>query len=139
MKLIYLAQPYTHPDESVREARFQMARYWTGKLIHNGAVFSPIVHGRTIEAKIDYIDNPHKFWMSQCIPILRRSDEMFVLPIRGWRESRGLKDELAICKMLDIPVIFILALSLSHKSFASECDFPTDKEFEKNNWEFLYV
>lgn len=142
MKLIYLAQPYTSEYPDVRADRARVAAIVTARLICGEAVFSPIVHGHNVEPHITrQIVNAHKFWMSQCIPILRRCDEMYVLPLDGWRESRGLKDELAICKQLHIPVSFLVGHSLSMLNVWEEfChDIPTEVEAVTNNWKFNYV
>lgn len=107
--LIYLAQPYSHADEIVRQTRFQVARAVTARLIRSGQpVFSPIVHGVTVDGLIPVPERfSHDMWMRQCVAMLRHASHMYVLPLVGWRESRGLTEELALAKTLGIPVSFL--------------------------------
>lgn len=137
MKLIYLAQPYTHPEDHVRVERFVAARHWTARLMRHGAVFSPIVHGHTVESLLTKpLADPHKFWMAQCIPILRKSDVMAVLAIPGWRESKGLRDELSLCVYAKIPVQFIMPTDPEARA---AMELPSPMEAAASGWEFLYV
>ena len=141
MKLIYLAQPYTSPDHDVQEARFEEAKIATAKLVDRGSVYSPIVHGHVMVlplAREGRDTTSHNFWMRQCIPILRKSDEMIVLPLLGWRHSRGLREELNLCKMLHIPVRFLTPKTITADHY-SRFDFPEVAEAESHSWEFLYV
>lgn len=103
--LVYLACPYTHKMESVRQARVTMACAVAARLMElNTAVFSPITHGNAIagflpEARL----HDHEFWMQQCLPILAASQKLVLLPIEGWKESRGVEHELAYAKARGIP------------------------------------
>jgi hypothetical protein len=48
--MIYLASPYSHPDELVQEARYKAARnyvHWS-LLYLEDTVYSPIVHYHTL-------------------------------------------------------------------------------------------
>lgn len=108
--LTYLAQPYTHADALVRKLRLDAARHVTAELMRSPGlpVFSPIVHGCGVEGRLpEGLRTSHKFWMQQCIGILRHCEQMVILPLTGWRESKGLAEELALAKLLDIETIFI--------------------------------
>ena len=62
--MIYLASPYSHPDATVREARFQAACRATASLIRAGhEVFSPIAHSHPLAAF--GLPTDWSFWESQ--------------------------------------------------------------------------
>ena len=49
MAKIYLACPYTHPDEVTRNTRVELASIIAAKLMCEGhVVFSPITHGHYV-------------------------------------------------------------------------------------------
>ena len=95
-KLIYLAAPYTDPDQRVSALRAAQAAYAAAMLMsrYGFAVFSPITHGHAV---VDHLPLEkaisHEFWMEQCIPVLDRCDELHILRLPGWDRSRGVKYE----------------------------------------------
>ena len=95
--MIYLASPYSHPDPVVREARFDAACRATADLIRGGqAVFSPIVHGHQL---VRFgLPTDWAFWQRFDEEHLRRCDEVLVLQIDGWRDSVGVRAELAVAE-----------------------------------------
>lgn len=106
MKKIYLAAPYTSPDPIVRNSRVELASMIAARLMEQGyGVFSPITHGHRVADHLHH-DNlhSHEFWMRQCLPMLKASELLVVLPMEGWRESRGIAEELAFARSNDIPI-----------------------------------
>lgn len=117
--LIYLASPYSANEvpldrtpNSIREERFQQACKQAADLMLQGhAVFSPIAHSHSVE--IHGLPAPklgkegYDFWLKQDFSILINCDEMWVLMLDGWKESKGIKAELAFCKRYEIPVKYI--------------------------------
>jgi nucleoside 2-deoxyribosyltransferase len=113
---VYLASPYSHPDPRVRAERFEAANRAAAALMGAGfCVFSPISHSHPISqcgvpgdwTRWEVLDR----WM------LRQCDEVVVLTLDGWRESRGVQAELAMAAALDLPVRHLSlgeALSLAH-------------------------
>jgi len=94
--LWYLASPYSHPDESTRRRRAELAARCAGLLAARGwLVYSPIAHG---QAMLDQVRNlglwSHEQWLDYDLPMLRRCDGILVLQLTGWRESRGILAEL---------------------------------------------
>ena len=108
MKKIYLASPYTSPDPIVRNSRVELASIIAARLMEQGyVVFSPITHGHRVADHLHHRNaHSHEFWMAQCLPMLEASDCMMILPIDGWRESRGIAEELAFARSNDIPIFF---------------------------------
>ena len=106
MQKIYLASPYSSPDEVTRNDRVELASSIAARLMEEGyVVFSPITHGHSVADHLHHRNvHSHEFWMGQCLPMLEASDCMMILPIDGWRESRGIAEELAFARSNDIPI-----------------------------------
>lgn len=97
MTIIYLASPYTHPLHEVRSDRVRAASQCAAALMELGhVVFSPITHGHQVADHLpEDLAHDHEFWMGQCLPMLGACQKLYILPLRGWRESRGLGEEIA--------------------------------------------
>jgi len=105
--MIYLASPYSHPDEAIRRQRFVSACLAAGNLMDNGhVVFCPIAHSHPIAVEIGERD--HAFWMAQDLPFLALSSRLFVLQLDGWEKSKGVAEEMAFAKERGIPIEFVL-------------------------------
>lgn len=94
--LTYLACPYTHPDEPIRNSRVELASLVAAKLMRQGhPVYSPITHGHAVSQHLPpAVSTEHKFWMRHCQPFMEVSREIMVLPMHGWRLSKGVQEEL---------------------------------------------
>ena len=108
MKKLYLASPYTSPDPIVRNSRVELASIIAARLMEQGyVVFSPITHSHRVADHLHHRNaRSHEFWMAQCLPMLEALDCMMILPMEGWRESRGIAEELAFARSNDIPIFF---------------------------------
>ena len=109
-KLIYLACPYTSPDETTRRDRVEAASWFAADLMakHDFAVFSPITHGHQVYDHLPpKLGQDHSYWMRQCLPMLRRCDELILIPLPGWQASRGVEIELDFAASAHIPIGFI--------------------------------
>ena len=96
MSYIYLASPYSHPEDHVRLERYNAACRKAASLMQAGhVVFSPIAHSHAVAAHLppDLLMS-HEFWMQQDIPLLRYADKLMVLLIDGWQDSRGVTAEI---------------------------------------------
>lgn len=105
--LVYLATPYSHPDADVRERRFHEVNRVAGDLIRKGIhVFSPISHSHSIAMDGD-LPKDFEFWQAYCRVMLRACGKMIVLMQDGWKESVGVKAEVAIAREMGLPVEFL--------------------------------
>ena len=104
--VVYLASPYSHPDPRVRDARFQAACRAAAALLSAGEiVFSPIAHSHPIAAH--GLPTAWEFWECADRELLRRCDELLVLMLPGWQESRGVQAEIATARELGMPVRYL--------------------------------
>lgn len=105
--LIYLASPYSHPDEKVREERFKKAAKVTGLLMCQGLlVFSPIVHSHPIALE-NKLPTHFDFWQKYDYAILTCCCSIYVLQIPGWESSIGILREVEMAKTLGLKVRYV--------------------------------
>ncbi len=113
--LVYLASPFAHPSESVREARLEAVRHVCGKMIDEGRiVLSPLVYAGEL-AQRGY--HAPQGWYAWDLQFLSRSDELVVLRLPGWKESKGVMVEVAAAQALHLP---IRLMSLEESKLPSE-------------------
>jgi hypothetical protein len=105
MGLIYLASPYTHDDPLVMQERYELVCEYTAKLKRAGRyVFSPIAHchGPALYG----LPREYEYWKGYCELMLPKCDEMLVLMLDGYEESKGISGEVALAKELGMPLWF---------------------------------
>ena len=108
MKKIYLAAPYSHPDKSIREHRVEMVNRKAADLMTQGnLVFSPLSHSHPISQYCTANPCDHDFWLKQDLWILAICDEMHILCLNGWAESKGIKAEIDFAEKHGISVRMI--------------------------------
>ena len=104
--MIYVASPYSCADLAVREARFEMACRATAQLIRTGELaFSPIVHSHPL-VKFG-LPTDWDFWQRCDQTLMSCCQEIVVLQLDGWRESRGVQAEIDLAIELDLPIRYI--------------------------------
>lgn len=108
MKKIYLACPYSHPDPSERERRVAIVNKKAAELMEQGnLVFSPLSHSVPISEYCKVHSTNHDFWIQQDLWILEVCNEMNILCLDGWQQSRGIEIEKTLAVKLNIPIKLI--------------------------------
>ena len=106
--MIYLASPYSHKEEWMRELRYPKDDVKTffsrerrrvtraaAELVRRGhVVFSPITHSHPLDTVGGMQEHGWSFWQSQDIPFMEACDELHVLMLPGWKESEGVSAEV---------------------------------------------
>ena len=106
-KKIYLAIPYNDPDSAIRENRFEIANTISARLMNmEYNVFSPISHSHPIAVQCG-LPKGYEFWKEWNKTFIEWCDELHVVCIDGWRESRGVQDEIRIANEMGKPVFLI--------------------------------
>lgn len=106
---IYLAVPYSNPDPDVRSERFNCASDWANRLTRQGKIiYSPITHGHVLSLwgglPVDF-----DFWQTHCLSFLRSwAQELYVLTIPGWEQSKGVQAEMEEAQRLKLPITRIM-------------------------------
>ena len=105
-ELVYLACPYSHPEESVRLARFDAANKAAADLMKAGVlVFSPISHTHPIAAY--GLPLGWDFWERYDREYLNVCKALVVLEFGAWFASKGVQAEISIMTGLHRPVLWM--------------------------------
>jgi len=105
--LVYLACPYSHPDQAVREARFHAANRCASEFMRAGVfIFSPISHTHPI-AIAGGLPLSWDFWEPYDRAVLGACGAVYVLMLEGWQESKGVAAEIVIARELGLPVEYL--------------------------------
>lgn len=109
MSFIYVASPYTSPDESIMHERYLAAMRYTSNALRNGHfVFSPIVHCHEM-ARQYTLPRDHEFWLAYDKIMIDASSGIEVLAIPGWLVSAGVQWEIEYAQSMSIPITTIAA------------------------------
>jgi len=104
---IYLASPYTHDDPAMMQERYELARACAAWMFRKKwMVFSPIVHCHPMAVAHD-IPKDSEFWRGYSRAMLRGSYELAVLKLAGWKESKGIKEELEFAERVGRVISYI--------------------------------
>lgn len=105
--LYYLAAPYTDPSESVRNDRVQCADIVAAWLMekHGFCIYSPLTHSRNIVPHLaPETVADHRFWMKQCLPMVKAASGLILLPLPGWKDSKGVRMEVEAAQAVMMPI-----------------------------------
>lgn len=106
-KLIYLASPYSHSNDDIREMNYKIVSKIAANMIFEGnVVLSPISYGHNL---LNFCEMPSDwdFWYNFCVTFLLKCDELMVVKMAGWDVSKGVLEEIEIAKNHNIKISFI--------------------------------
>lgn len=107
-QLIYLASPYSHEDMAVRHNRHIDIARIAGHLIAKGkTLFCPITHSHSIAEYSEVHSMSHTTWMHIDLTIMQHCTELYVVKLDGWKESKGVTEEIQFAKDNDMPITYI--------------------------------
>lgn len=105
--LVYLAVPYSHPDQTVLLERVRKVNAMTAKLMKEGhSVFSPITQSHYVAVQC-HMPTDWDFWAKYDRDFISCCHTLFVLMLEGWDKSVGVTAEIAIAKEFGIPIVYI--------------------------------
>lgn len=104
MSFYYLACPYAHDDDHVKQQRYEKVTDVLSMYIQKGdVVFSPITHSHP--TSVDGTWESH--WMNFDFTFLKLSTKLIVLQLDGWRDSKGVNAEIEEALKLGIEVVYL--------------------------------
>lgn len=107
MSYIYLASPYTHQDPNVLKIREkQISEIGYVLMKHGYNLFCPITQSHRL-ADVAHVVLGHEECMRVDLAFLEKADELFVVKLHGWDESRGVREEIQFAKQHGIPITYI--------------------------------
>lgn len=105
--MVYLASPYTDEDDIIMQDRYEAVCKAVAVLIEMGVfVYSPIALFHPI-AKEYNLPREHTFWAKLDKDVISKCEYMLILKLDGWKESKGIAEEILICAHSKIPVYYI--------------------------------
>lgn len=105
-KVIYLASPYSHESETIREMRFALVCEAAASLMSKGTlVFSPIAHTHPI-AKFG-LPTGFDFYEEYDREMIKRCDSLVVLTLDGYEHSKGVEAEVKYAHELGKEVTYL--------------------------------
>jgi site-specific DNA-methyltransferase (adenine-specific) len=106
-KKIYLAGPYSHPEEALRLKRFEQLNGIAADIMSKGDfVYSPISHTHPIAAA-GKLPLGWEFWEKYDTTFIEWADEVHVAMLDGWELSKGVQAEISIAKALNKTIRYI--------------------------------
>jgi len=103
----YVASPYTHESELIREERYLRVSFYVVQCLSRGDwVYSPIVHCHEL-AKTWSFPKDAGFWHGYNRAMLTHAANLRVLRLDGWKESEGIKGEIKLADHQKIRVIYV--------------------------------
>ena len=104
---IYLACPYSHEDILARKARFVEVTKKAGEMMKAGyLVYSPVTVCHPIVTKCD-VSTGWDYWKELDKSFIEWCDEVWVVCLDGWKESKGIQAEIEIAKELGKEVKYL--------------------------------
>ena len=105
--MIYLGSPYSHEDPKVVEERWNATVLATAKFLNWGnMIYSPIVHCHPL-AIAHTLPTDAQFWNHYNFHMLSLADELWVLMLNRWEDSKGLQSEIEWATLMGKKIEFI--------------------------------
>ena len=103
-RLTYLAGPYSDPDSKIRQFRFEQLSRITALLIwQKKIIYCPIVAWHLV-AQSQNLPTDAMYWDEINKTYLQYSHELIAVHLPGWKESKGMQEEIQLAEELDIPI-----------------------------------
>jgi hypothetical protein len=107
MTYVYLASPYSHPDPTVRAARYLEIEKYAVQLQKLGnQIYSPIMHWHNAAIRHD-MPTDASFWQKSNFAMLRSCAWMIVMQMEGWKDSNGIKAEIEYAEKIGKRIVFL--------------------------------
>ena len=107
-KLVYISCPFGHSNDYIVQNRVNISNSYYAHLLKNNInAISPLTVGNVLRTYIPEHQWDSKFWMPIDLHLLEKCDEMHVMCLAGWRNSKGVKEEIEFCERVGIPVKYI--------------------------------
>ncbi len=104
--MIYIASPYTDPDPEVMQRRYEAVLRYCVHLVQTEEVpYSPIVHFHQMAFHFQ-MPTDRVYWKKVNTTMLRKADDLHVLCLPDWTDSKGTREEVADAKVMYIPVYY---------------------------------
>ena len=70
-------------------------------------MFSPITQSHAQSELVENLPTGFEFWRNTDLDILSRCAGIWVLTVKGWKESHGVREEIKEAERLGLPITYI--------------------------------
>jgi hypothetical protein len=108
--MIFVAVPYSNPDKSIEDRRYEILNEYLSYLFSNGLhAIAPVAIGHPLtKGNVWPLPGDYEFWREYSRKLVAMCDEVHVLALDGCLQSIGVKDETYYAHFdLKIPVKYI--------------------------------
>lgn len=100
----YLASPYSSPDKSIEQARYEEVMWFAAQLTNAGwHIYCPIMHCHEM-AKRHKLATDAATWRAYNCTMIRYSRGLFIADIDGWEVSKGVTQETQFARDLSMRI-----------------------------------
>lgn len=111
LRVVYLAGPYTHESPEVQATRRMVFSHMAGLILlkeKDIAIIDPITMSAAIvDRHPEAFNGKFDCWEKVDYELIRRADEVYVMAIDGYKQSKGVQAEIKFAKSIGTPVRFI--------------------------------
>jgi len=116
----YLASPYMHESETMREGRFKAVAYIGAQLMNQGFhIICPISMCHPMAISRCPLPGDFEFWSELDRNLISRCNYFIIATIPGWKRSGGIKREYEIAKEFG-QEMFLVKLGVANKVLGVE-------------------
>lgn len=132
--MIYLAQPYSHPDPKMMDIRAKLGMRACAFLFNQGKdVYAPIVHWHEV-AKKHKLATDAATWQQHNFHMLDLAKSIYFLTCQGWTESVGLRGEFEFANQHNISMwLMDLTVVGQYNIYYVTLNYIAEKLYGKNN------
>ncbi len=106
-KVLYVASPYYHDNPWVMVDRYEATSRFCLLLLAQGyCPISTVMIWHPAKKQFNITSCESKI-MQGCLELLSKCDTVVVLTLPGWKESKGVQEEVAFARSLEIPVRYM--------------------------------
>lgn len=99
-ELIYLASPYSHENFVIVNARYRDTQDFVARHLAAGRfIYSPIVYAHPLAVRHN-LPTSAEWWWAFNKTMIDHCDMIWVLCLRDWENSRGVRDEIDYAEII---------------------------------------
>jgi hypothetical protein len=107
MSFIYLASPYSHPNPTVRQQRYELVLEISCELARNQIPhYSPIVSSHVV-GQVGNLPGDHEYWWKTDKVFMDLCSQGIFVTAQGWKQSKGMEAERLYLEKLQKHFLFL--------------------------------
>jgi hypothetical protein len=103
----YFASPYSDPDPLVKETRYLQTIQASSELVKKGFILIEPIAMSHHQAQRFGLPTGYDFWKTRDRKFIEISNGVIVLMLDGWKQSKGVQDEIAYARLMHKPIYYL--------------------------------